>query len=522
MPVALQSLSSAALKPFSPSELETLHLLHECQGRLARWMEVFADYHVVAIEHVPGKLNVVVDAMSQHPDFAHLELLFSVTPILAAEIGDIATPTSDTFEHWQLVDKQKLDPFCKKLSGLLRGYAMAANDPRLEKLLLAEAHDTKYGGHLGVDKTYAALAEANYWLQMYAYVLCYVMTCNSCQLNKLYNKLPTGQLQPIAVPELQFLEVGLDFVGPLPVSKLGNNFLLTVTDYSSSTAQFIQCKSMPEHPISGQETANLYFKFIFCYHCLPAALGTAYHLQSQGLTEHANHKVMEGLWHYLNRLYEDWDDHLIAVEFAYNHSVQPSLGVTPFEFLYCFNPRTPLTLTAQSALPEASEFMQKLQSKIDAARNAIAQAQLWQAEEAIELCSTPEYQDYALLSTRDLALAYPTKFTPKYLGLFKILKVSPTGNTVKLELPPMMARHPVFSTHLLCPYKASPASMGCNNPLPPAPVLVQDAQAYWEIELIMAEHSCVYKRQRTVKYLVRWKGFGPSDDTWCKHPWFIN
>eukprot|EP00961_Rhodomonas_salina_P192325 2595261-Rhodomonas_salina.1 len=86
--------------------------------------------------------------------------------------------------------------------------------------------------------------------------------------------------------------------------------------------------------------------------------------------------------------------------------------------------------------------MQKLQSKIDAARYAIAQAQLRQAEAAIELRSTPDYHvgDYALLSTRDLALAYPTKFTPKYLGQFKILEVHPTGNAVKLELPPTMAR----------------------------------------------------------------------------------
>eukprot|EP00961_Rhodomonas_salina_P233126 3150002-Rhodomonas_salina.2 len=232
---------------------------------------------------------------------------------------------------------------------------MAANDPRWEKyhlidgvlmwmncgrfrivvlplqqrLLLAQVHDTKYGGHLGVDKTYAALAEAYYWPQMYAYVLWYVTTCNSCQLNKQDNKLPSGQLQPIAVPELPFLKIGLDFVGPLPVQKRGNNFLLTVTDYASRMTRFILCKSTPEHPISGQETANLFFKFIFRYHCLPAilctdrgpqftgqffqslfelcgtkqALGTAYHPRSQGLTKHANCTAIEGLRHYLNGLY---------------------------------------------------------------------------------------------------------------------------------------------------------------------------------------------------------------------------
>eukprot|EP00961_Rhodomonas_salina_P233125 3150002-Rhodomonas_salina.1 len=92
-PVAYYSRKmSSAKRNYTTHEQELL--APNLTGRLARWMEVFTDYHVVAIEHVPGKLNVVADAMSQCPDFAHLELLFSVTPILAAELGDIATPTS--------------------------------------------------------------------------------------------------------------------------------------------------------------------------------------------------------------------------------------------------------------------------------------------------------------------------------------------------------------------------------------------------------------------------------------------
>eukprot|EP00961_Rhodomonas_salina_P113775 1530132-Rhodomonas_salina.1 len=65
--------------------------------------------------------------------------------------------------------------------------------------------------------------------------------------------------------------------------------------------------------------------------------------------------------------------------------------------------------------------MQRLQAKIEGARDAIAAAQLRQSEAAIELRSKASYKvgDYALLSTADLSLAYPTKFTPKYLGPFR-------------------------------------------------------------------------------------------------------
>ncbi len=56
-----------------------------------------------------------------------------------------------------------------------------------------------------------------------------------------------------------------------------------------------------------------------------AGFGTAYSPQSQGLWN-TNQVVIEGLQHYLHCVYKDWDEHLTAVEFAYNHQVQPSLG----------------------------------------------------------------------------------------------------------------------------------------------------------------------------------------------------
>lgn len=134
-------------------------------------------------------------------------------------------------------------------------------------------------------------------------------------------------------------------------------------------------------------------------------------------------------------------------------------------------------------------------------------------------------QGYALLrvSTADLSLAYPTKFTLKYLGPFKVLKVRPTGNAVMLELPPTMQRlEPVFSTHRLRPYKARDVDLGDSYPLPPPPAFEQNGSAFFEIERIIAERDCTYKRARTKKYLVQWKGYGPQHDTWCEHPWFIN
>ncbi len=60
---------------------------------------------------------------------------------------------------------------------------------------------------------------------------------------------------------------------------------------------------------------------------------TAYHPQTQGLTERANSTIISSLKHHLHSLYESWDEHLIAIEFAYATSIHPTMGITPFESL---------------------------------------------------------------------------------------------------------------------------------------------------------------------------------------------
>ena len=163
-----------------------------------------------------------------------------------------------------------------------------------------------------------------YWPGIHKDVVRYVTSCTSCQLNKPWNQTGKGPLQPIGIPDLPFSEVGLDFVGPLPTSKNGNNYLLTVVDYKTRISRFIPCKSDPtdeRKKLSATATAVLYFKHIFRHHGLPAILrtdrgpqfvgdffravfklcgtrqkfGAAYHPQSQGLTEHANKTGIKAL-----------------------------------------------------------------------------------------------------------------------------------------------------------------------------------------------------------------------------------
>eukprot|EP00961_Rhodomonas_salina_P023844 320456-Rhodomonas_salina.2 len=88
--------------------------------------------------------------------------------------------------------------------------------------------------------------------------------------------------------------------------------------------------------------------------------------------------------------------------------------------------------------------------------------------------------DYALLSTKDLSLSSPTKFTPWYLGPFKVLEVKAIGNAVRLELLPTLK---------IEPFKPPDPNHGPSSVAQPPPVMIDDNGEYYEIELIVAEHT---------------------------------
>jgi len=84
------------------------------------------------------------------------------------------------------------------------------------------------GGHLGVDIVHNKVKEIYYWPQMYDTIKDYVRSCDSCQRRgKKRNPEP---LQPIPVGD-PFHRVGIDIVGPLPLTPRGNKYIVVATDY---------------------------------------------------------------------------------------------------------------------------------------------------------------------------------------------------------------------------------------------------------------------------------------------------
>jgi Integrase zinc binding domain/Chromo (CHRromatin Organisation MOdifier) domain len=102
-------------------------------------------------------------------------------------------------------------------------------DGQLRLVLLHDAHDAIIAGHLGIDKTYAALKRHFSWTGMQGQVAAYVCSCYRCQRNKASNQRAVGLLQPLEVPSEPWDHVSLDFVMSLPPSH-GHDAILVVVD----------------------------------------------------------------------------------------------------------------------------------------------------------------------------------------------------------------------------------------------------------------------------------------------------
>ena len=72
-----------------------------------------------------------------------------------------------------------------------------------------------------------------------------------------------------------------------------------------------------------------------------------------------------------------------------------------------------------------------------------------------------------------------------------------------------MKIHPVFHVDLLTRYRETEAH-GPNYEKPPPDVINREQE--WEVEKII--NSRLHGHHKKLQFLVRWKGFPPSEDSW--------
>lgn len=151
----------------------------------------------------------------------------------------------------------------------------------------------------------------------------------------------------------------MDFIIKLPTSH-GYDSIWVVCDQFTCGAHFIPCKET----ITAPKLAWLFLDQIFRYHGLPESIisdrgsvfisqfwkeltrllqvnartSTAYHLQTDGLSERTNQTLKTYLRAYVSYQQDDWVDYLPLAEFAFNNAENSSIKQTPFHAMTGFHP----------------------------------------------------------------------------------------------------------------------------------------------------------------------------------------
>lgn len=172
--------------------------------------------------------------------------------------------------------------------------------------VLSLAHEHIMSGHLGITKTYNRVLRYFFWPGFKSDVVKFCRSCHTCQLaGKLNQVIPAAPLKPIPVVGEPFEHVIVDCVGPLPKTKSGNQYLLTMMCTATRYPEAIPLRSLKTHGIV--KALVKFFSTFGLPKCIQTDQGTnfmsrifaqvmtelgvnhhtssAYHLESQGALE---------------------------------------------------------------------------------------------------------------------------------------------------------------------------------------------------------------------------------------------
>ena len=413
-------------------------------------------------------------------------------------------------------------------SGLwLRGSQyVVPNVEWIKASILHLTHDAPFSGHIGTARTLHAVERLFWWPGMRKDVTRYVTHCPICARDKPRAGKPPGALKSLPIPSGRWVSVGIDFIPGLPETKRGHNCIMLVIDRFSKMVHVA-----PMNIKAGAvETARLFIDLVFKRHGMPEsivsdrdprftsaffreltqalgtklAMSTAFHPQTDGLTERANRTLQDMLRHYVGVDQTDWDLHLALAEFAINNSYNESTGTTPFRMNHGEDPRLP-SIAPPHGGKAAKDYLQTIQDDLQRARRCLEAAQQRQKAYYDRGHAPLEFEegDLVMLSTRDIKLKYDnSKLKPKWLGPFEISKVI-NDQAYELDLRnPEYRFHPVFHISKLRAWK----DPGFDRDFPPQPPMAVDrgnGEASWEVERIVRHE----KTRVGVRYLVKWVGY---------------
>lgn len=239
--------------------------------------------------------------------------------------------------------------------------------------VLKLAHDHPLSGHLGSTKTFMRVAKYFYWPGLRSAVAKHCRSCHTCQLAGKPNQIiRPAPLQPIPVMGEPFERLILDCVGPLPKSKAGYQYILTLMCAATRFPEAIPLRNLKAKTIvkelikfcstfglprviqtdQGTNFKSKLFEQVLNGISVNHAVSSAYHPQSQGALERFHQTLKSMMRAHCVESGKDWADDLPLLLFAIRETIQESLGYSPAELVFGHVVRGPLKLLSEQLVAD--------------------------------------------------------------------------------------------------------------------------------------------------------------------------
>lgn len=319
-------------------------------SRCSRWSLNLQQFDM-SVVHRKGKDNIVPDALSR----SVAVVLDPSTASWHTSLVENVLSNPDDYADFRLED------------GKLMKFVIAKNEPydsRFEwkivpspdeiSVILKENHDDTF--HQGYEKTLARIQKRFYWPKMGSTIRSYIQACTTCKEIKAPFVAVTPEMGKMRQASYPWQIISIDFVGPLPRSRKGNQHLLVITDYFSkwvmlhpvrkldSSAmcgvlkeQWFYRNSVPEIIITdnGSTFIAKVFKDLLDQFGITHWLNSRYHSQANPV-ERVNRTINTAIRTYVREDQRLWDTKIAEIELILNTTKHTSTGFTPYFITHGF------------------------------------------------------------------------------------------------------------------------------------------------------------------------------------------
>jgi transposase InsO family protein len=557
LPVRVYTDHGASLSISKQTTLETTSA-ERSNLRLVRASEYIQRFNL-EIRHKPGKTHLVPDALSRlastMPAAKEPELDFAAAYNYTATLAEMSEDfraqlltgyaTDPAYrrildvldQNDAVADSNKADlPFSRDDKGLIwhhNDISRLCIPDSLVGEILRIAHTE--AGHPGFARTFERASSSWYIQKLGRHVRDFLRHCPECLVYQTRRHAPYGSLQPIPAPPVPFHTITIDFILALPETQQGFNAVMSVTDKFSKRITLILGKDtwsaadwasallerlwladwgLPKVIISDRDKKFLSAFWSALFEKLGVRLlySTAYHPQTDGQSERTNQTVEIALRFYIATLETptDWPQCLGRLQAGHNNSTSAT-GRSPNDVVYGFTPNFAVDL---ASAPEISPLEARVEAS-DALDFAAMNMKFHydRKHTAMFLASG----DWALLRLHrgySIPSVHNRKLDQQYAGPFKVLEK--VGRLAyKLKIPDHWRIHNVFSIAQLEP-APPPGSDPYSRPVPDHPGAVIPGTNIYEVERLLDKRVIRKGRGYSTQYLLRYKGYGPEHDEWCR------